>query len=766
MFWTKKFRKRRLQTVMIFMMVTICALLMSGSMVILSSLEAPYKVLALETDAPELKVYPAVNAIESGKDWKGELEKLAGVEKVIPVDRHFMEEEMTVGSKDLEVFISATVYQKELYEKVKLVDGDMTSLKEGECFIPATLSNTQNIALGDTITFHYGDNTFDYKVKAIFADVYALNTSYQMEVLIKELPKQLLLDPYYAVYMEKGKTGADAVEAYLESHEGLLDGNFYTREHAISNAHVTENILGAILFGLSVVIFLVTSVMIRYMIKNAMIRDTKTIAIYKAIGYTDQNIRGIYISFYQSIVLAGTIVGVLASPLITNAFMRAAFANMGKTQTITGIWQGLVCILIINCFVGLQVFLELKKIAHLKPAELFSGTDNGLGLKKEKFVQSKKRMRFSPFSMALRMIKRDKKNTAMIILTCFLSVYLVNMAIVCFDNIGAMANDNYYWLGFDKHDVTIQNSGDLERFYEIVEELKEDKKVKAIVKRNLDADFAIPYEESVVAMIYETYDNLEFSMVEGRNPQNADEIVIGNLYAKKMHKEIGDYIDIFLDANHKKSMLIVGTCQGFYGMGRAVRVRGDLMTENDMSVYYPEASILLENDVDAEQFVENFNETYENEAKAIHRKDLYANIISEITDPQEAALGPFIILALLIGTLNLIYIIYLKNLNNRKIYSIYRSIGYPVSHLIQMNCFYVGIIAVLSIVVAVPVFMFCFPKQMVLAMSMFGFAEYGVTYRASLLLFGNLGVIIVFLLGVLISSRDLYKNHIEMMVAE
>lgn len=366
------------------------------------------------------------------------------------------------------------------------------------------------------------------------------------------------------------------------------------------------------------------------------------------------------------------------------------------------------------------------------------------------------------------MMKRDKKNTALIILTCFLSIYLVNMAVVCFDNIGDMREKNYYWLGFDKHDVTIQNTGDQEDYEKVLDEIKKENDVKLVVKRNLEVGLCIPYEQSANAMVYENYDGLNMPVILGRNPKNKNEIVISNYYAKKMHKEIGDYMEVFLgdSTDSKVSLLIVGTCQGFYSMGKGVRIRSDLLMEHDIPLVCNEASVYLKEGEDKDAFMKKINEKYHGKAKAVLREDMYDSIIDDIVNPQKAALGPFIVLSLVLGTLNLMYIIYLKNLNGINTYSIYKSIGYSVSHLVKMNCIYVAVIALLSMAAAVLVFMICFPKTMVLAMSMFGFAEYKVTYHLKTMLFGNGLVLLMFLSGVILSSGELRKNHLETLVTE
>ncbi len=55
--WTKKFRKRKIQSLLIFLVVTMCMTLIAGSAVILTSLTGVYEKLVDETGAPDVKVY-------------------------------------------------------------------------------------------------------------------------------------------------------------------------------------------------------------------------------------------------------------------------------------------------------------------------------------------------------------------------------------------------------------------------------------------------------------------------------------------------------------------------------------------------------------------------------------------------------------------------------------------------------------------------------------------------------------------------------------
>lgn len=760
MMWIRFIRKRKMQSIVILFMIAICSLLMNGSLSILLSLDQPYKELSEETKCPDMKVYPMFLDPAAEKNWEEELGALDSVEEAIKINWYSVVEKILMEDKEEEVFLNAVKYDERLFGNVRIIEGSMDALNEGECYIAATLALDMNLKIGSRIcTFPKGGEQ-QYKVKAIFADPYSLNSASPTEMLVKELPKGAAVTSYYGIYLTEGSTGEDLLDEYMEKNDGILDASFYTTENVISNASISESIMGGILLALSIIIFLVCSVMIKYMIRNVLIRDRKSIAIFKSIGYTSGEILRSYVSFYLSLTICGSVLGLFVSPLISQSFMKNAFAKIGREFENKGIGMAFACILLINLVVLLQLVWELGKLKKLKPVLLLNGMEQELRIKKT----VRKGMSFSSMGMALRMIGRDRKNTVMIVITCFLSIYMVNMAIATFSNMHHMGENNYYWLGFDKFDVSLDSNGDVQGFTNICSELEENPMVEKVVRNNLEIGFCIAWAQSGTGMVYETYENLTMPVVEGRNPRYSNEIVIGNLYAKEMEKEVGDYIDIFLNGSTRKSMLVVGTYQSYYNMGRGMRLLGSTLEENEIAFSYNGASVYLKDSQDAAEFMEQCRDTYGDTLKITPRKDKYSNIIEKINKPQKASLGPFTAFVVLIGGLNLVYVIYLKNISNQSKYSIYKSIGYSSGHLMKMNLYYVGVIGIASLLLTVPVFVLTLPMIMTAAMSVFGFEKYPVFYDIGLMVLGNTGVLAVFLFSALAASRDLYKNHmIELM---
>ena len=741
MLWIKQFRSKKLQSVMIFMIIGLCALLMSGSLIILTSLKKPYQDLYAETKAADVRIHPNSVTVES-EEWIDKLLDIDGVSAVEEVTKYPVDA-LFVGGEREDAFIDIVEYNPEVYKNTRMLNGSLENLENQTCAIPSVIANLYDLEVGDEFSIKIEDTMVTYEVGAIFADVYSISNAFTMDIIVKTLPEQV---PYvakgYLVWLENEYTNLVFLKDYTMGNDGILDGYFRTADDCITNAAITENILGGVLLGISSSVFLLILAILGYIIKNSIQEDQMNIAIYKAIGYNQKTIEKIYRYFYQMIILGGSIVGVLFANILSYSFMKNVYENLA---------------------------IEVRMLRNVKPIDILMKTEESLGVKKQKTSKQRKEItNFSTLAMVSRLFTREKRNTFLILFTCFLSVYIVNVGVVCLDNIRLMQGEtNYYWLGIDKHDITIENLASKEKFYDICEELKTNPDVAKSVRRNYESmAFSIPYYQTVSGMIYESFEEENFVTIKGRNPIHTDEITLGNICLKELNLEVGDYITMNFDGEHSRRMLIVGSFQGFYNMGRGARVLGKTLEESGVAYTYDGCSLILKDGVDQEEAVNQLKNEYGEHVKVIERKDLFKNIMEMINKPQKAAITPMIYITGMIGSITIFYIIFAFNRKKKKTFAIYKAIGYPASKLIMMNCIYIGVIAVVSVFLGILATIFIFPQIMVLAMSGFGFEEYKLSLETQSLVITNISMIGLFMIATLLSSRNLKKNHLSEIVNE
>lgn len=762
MWWIKKFRRRKMQSALIFLVIAMCSTLISGSLVILTSLNSVYENLADETGAPDIKVYGQEGYY---KDYNKALSNCEQVDRVTGIDTYSVST-IKKGQKEEDVFLDICVYEEEVYKDVRIIEGSNDKPEEGECFLPKVIADCVDAKTGDTIIVRIDGKDYEYRIAAIYAELFSIGSQFTCDMLVPSLPEGTKTKGVYAVWLKVGYEVNDLISDYTKENDGIIDAYFRSRGDAIANAKMTEMILGGILLGISAVVFLAILLILDYIIKNSLRQEKNTIAIYKTMGYSNNRIRNIYIMFYISVIASGAVVGGMASPVLYNSFIKSVYKNTGYSGVTNGVSQIIGCIVVIIIFALLLIVKETGRINGFRPVEIFTLADKKDMKKKRK--RSGSVVSFSPLSMALRMMRRDKKNTILLVITCIVSLYIVNISVVSLENVKMVRGEsNYYWLGIDKHDITIENKGDKDKFYEICEQIKRDDKVKNVVRRNYNIGLTIPYKESVTAMLYESFDDMECGVVDGRNPKYDNEICLSNKLLKDYGLNLGDYITVQLDENVRTDMLIVGSFQGFFNMGQSARMIAGTYDKFDINWYeYTEASVILESPDEVDSYIKELKKLYGSDIKVINRMNLMEQIMNTICDPQEAALLPFVIITVIIGALNVFYIIYASNAEKRKKYTIYKSIGYTSGHLLKMNCIYVGIIAIISIAVAVPLLIFVFPKIMLLAMSSFGFAEYKLVIKAPQLIITNVIMLLIFVASAMAAARDIFRNYIAAIMNE
>ena len=138
-----------------------------------------------------------------------------------------------------------------------------------------------------------------------------------------------------------------------------------------------------------------------------------------------------------------------------------------------------------------------------------------------------------------------------------------------------------------------------------------------------------------------------------------------------------------------------------------------------------------------------------------------------IAKPQENAIPVVTAMVFMIGCINVFCIIMLKNQKDVKVNSIYKCLGYTSGHLMAANVCYVSLLALFSIVIAVPVILYTYPMIMKLTLgTMFGLLEYRVKYNMVHILVGNIAIFGLFIVSTLLSSRGIRKIHVRDLVIE
>lgn len=156
--------------------------------------------------------------------------------------------------------------------------------------------------------------------------------------------------------------------------------------------------------------------------------------------------------------------------------------------------------------------------------------------------------------------------------------------------------------------------------------------------------------------------------------------VIVNVTNHEDYEEIknlvaGDYFQCYIGYGKKVNLLITGIFQTYYQMGDACRLTKATYEQNEIPVEYNMCSIYLKDSGEMQTFIKEFSDEIGNKGEVIPRTEAFASIMNMIVEPQKKGIPPVIVLAFIIGAINIFCVVILKNAANEKVNGIYRNKG-------------------------------------------------------------------------------------------
>lgn len=768
----KNFRHKKMQITLIFLIIMLCSMLLSASVSILISLEKPYYDFAEECNSPDAIMFPYSQKSDAVIAFGKQLAKLDQVERVEYKKYHYITEELSIEGKKLEGFLKLTEYNETLFGKARYTKGDSTvaaNLKDNECFIPICISIDHGIDVGDTLVLKCPGNDVTLTVKGIFSETYNTSSAFSSDILINKVPDFLDVGMNVAVFGKNGATGRQIEEAYRMQNDGQMPADILTLEARISNGLITGKVIGAVFLAIGIIMLLVSCLIINFMIRNAMITDAKKIAIYKTMGYTSGDILKMYISFYFIVVTIACLIGIACSVFISKLILNSVFETMGKLPSTIELLPGLLSYLSIAGLVTVIIYLIIGKTKKMKPVFALNGMLS-TGTKKSNKYKGNSRLQFSPLGIALRTISRSKKGTIGVILTSIITIFGVNFAAISLDIANTMKENNDYWVGVDKCDVMIGVTGTTN--YELVKKaIKDDSRVRKYLSTNYDADIMMRWKKGMEttvmkAFVYDDFSQADIPIIEGRNPMTSNEIAISSKMAEELKKEIGDYLEVYLNGQKRVDLLITGLFQSYNEFGNCCRLTTDVYRANNYPIEYNQFSIYLNNHADIDSFIKDIRAKVGGSGNVFERTEAYSSIMDMIVTPQKNAVPPVVGLVLLIGGINIFCIVMLKNANSEKTNGIYKCIGYSTVHLVLSNIYYIAVIAITAILIALPMTLALYSRIMRICLGVFGFRDYPVSIEISHLVSVNLLIMVLFAISTLLSSKSLRNVNVRDLVQE
>lgn len=575
-----------------------------------------------------------------------------------------------------------------------------SEVKDNSIVLPAYLNLVKGYQVGDEIEIITGDKTHTFEVYGFSEDVMFSSPTnitmfklYVSDNMIKELKENDASTVLQTLYKIKTKDSYSSkeYEDYISTSmtKEISDGTFKTNflmnyEVMKMGTGVFVNIMMSIISIFSVIIVVISLIVIRYSINSDIESNIHNMGMLEAVGYTVRQLRNTTILSYFIISASASLVGLSITSAISGFIGNIISLVLGMT------WYPsfnpiifLMTLIVVNVSIVLVVSLSTLKYKGITPLVALRSGINTHNFKRNYLPLNKTRLGINS-ALGIKGIMHNKKqNISMaVIITLLAFTCIVSLGI--YFNFAAKDNVMVKIVGIEKPDIMISSpgffsDGEVERIYEIFDEVKdrddvEDTLYESKQKINIvNGDNTMGLDLDIVS----DFDKLKVSsIIEGRMPVHDNEIVVTDPVAKRLEAGIGDTIYVEV-AGQRKDFIIVGINQQIIQLGINAKISEDGMKRvykdfkpNTLFVYLKDGST-------SKEVVEELKTKYGDENMAFDDFNAMYNSILDSINSGIALLSVVCLsVTLLVIILILFMLIKMKLLKEKRMYGIYKALGY------------------------------------------------------------------------------------------
>ena len=437
------------------------------------------------------------------------------------------------------------------------------------------------------------------------------------------------------------------------------------------------NIFGGIGIIAALVVFVVSIVIIRFLIKSTLVREMKLIGTYKSLGFKTGEIIGFYMKCYLFSGSIGITMGVLLGVPLSAYIGSIATKELGAFHlTFLSLMIAMITIILLCTILSLNVFFELIKIKKITPVQaLLSGTSSS----KEKLKKPFLKYAMTSFSMAINDIFRKKSMSILIIFILTVSFYLSTLFSCVNYTLREFKNNQDLWFAFPNYDGSIEIKAD----EDVESYLKQSKYIKDYTLANLGLSLAGAKSESTdidlsnisIFPFTKLNENVfDVPLFEGRLPQHPLEMIVSLDFLEIMNLKVGDYFNINTTSANK-NLLITGSYSSMYNGGKTIIIRSKDYESLGFITKNEHAMIFLKNKEDYTLFEEEFEQTFEMSylIKELSFVEPTVKSLNLISNPITSAL---VMIFVLFSIINIVNLLWMNNIEYRRQYGILKAMGF------------------------------------------------------------------------------------------
>lgn len=769
--WLSKLKKKKAQYFLLGVIFTIAIALISVSTIV-TVISGTFATQYYEGDStPDIHIITKKESVID-KSYKWYESKGSEVRNYKRYDMFSVSTNLSFGDKVNDSLMSYLIpidSTESLSNKVHITEGNKEEKapKEGEIWIPSTIANLKNINVDDVAKIiDSNGKTLEFKVSAIINDSNQASTGIGILYLYVNEAERGKLEALPTASMAMMNCNGDSSEVTKELVKYInepMGGAVVHKELYIMAAAMNATMIGGLGLMASIVLIVVLILILRSNIKNNILREYKSIGIYKAMGYSSKRIRRIYLNGYGLVSVVSSLIGILISIPMVTYICNIVFKNLGVYSfDLTSLGIVTIAFLIFNSLVYVNLYVVLKRVNKIKPVDAIN---IGLTSSKEKIKKSVIKNSSSSLSMAINDIFKYKKNNLITLIMFILVFYISTLFMNVANTMMTLDNNLYQIFGTANADLVVSAPSDIEdSAKEISEYLKTDDRVEEYYLWNVISQSKVGIDNTkykvdaglLMATAYDKFNEEDFSIAQGVNPRNKNEVSLSVDIMKGNDFKIGDYITLNIEGESKE-FLIVGSYASMNGNGQSLRLTNDTLSSGTSGNV---AFVKLKNVDDYDSLKNDIQSRFD----GIPVDKVYGSLKNSASQVVETATPISIMLlvgVIIFGVLNIMNILITSNLDNRKNYGIMKGLGFTSKYIRARSNYRIMSLAVLGAIIGVSITAFTSKQLMKLTIG-FDVFNFNLSLTAAL-------VCIIFVLIIItmhICNRSIKKISTVELISE
>lgn len=711
--WFKKLKKKKLQSLLIGTLLFLTSLIFASSLSMITSINDYVSKYYSNDKFYDLILYNSNEGVT--KDIINWCKNNTQVKDVKAIDAYTSGNDIYLNDKKLKLALYDVVPLEDMnslpygINKVNSLDKESYP-KEGEVWLTQLLADSFKISLGDKITIKTKDKDINLKVSSLINDsLQPSSTSTQIVFYInKNSAKDFSLFRNAPIVLIDTKEGANVSDVQKDLIKVInVEGYNFDKAALIQSATSISSTVGGICVLASLLVFIVSVLIIRFILWNNILKEYKSIGMYKALGFSRGEILKFYIIGYSVIAILGSTIGAFLSIPVLNYTAARVLKYIGKFDGININFSVIFStILIFSLVTIVSLYFVIRRTNKISPVDALR---TGVTSSRKKLTKSLIKDTASPLALAINDIFKYKKVTLFIslTLTCALSLVLLfgNLNV----SISKMKDNTNIWFGFPSSNITISapifaSSGALK---DVLNMVKTDNRVKNYVYGSVNYT-AVQLDTKKYPIKSPFYDiflmnsynkDLGFSIIEGRNPEKENEVEVSLKILQETALSVGDYIELSIN-NKKNTYLITGSYNSLMSNGYGIRMLNSALEKEIPEFVGTELFVNLKDASKADEFEKDINDKFNN----IDASDLHPLIQYSIESVPGTILPMSYLLMVVFIAFSIITIlnIFLMNIrDNTRNFGIMKALGFTSKDISLRYLYRILILTFISTIVAV-----------------------------------------------------------------